>query len=73
MAIGQRNGAKRIRYVEHVDDGLALFAAAEAARLEGIVAKKALAPTAVDGPATGSSSRRRGRAPVEDRRKWNER
>ena len=29
------NGAKRIRYVEHVDDGLALFAAAEEAQLEG--------------------------------------
>ena len=37
--------SRRIRYVEHVDDGLRLFAAAEAAGLEGIVAKKALAPS----------------------------
>jgi bifunctional non-homologous end joining protein LigD len=32
--------SKRIRYVEHVDDGLTLFAAAEEAGVEGIVAKK---------------------------------
>jgi ATP-dependent DNA ligase len=36
--------AKRIRYVEHVGDGVALFAAAEEAGLEGIVSKKAIAP-----------------------------
>ena len=36
--------AKRIRYVDHAEDGLWLFDAAEEAGLEGIVAKKASAP-----------------------------
>ena len=51
--------ANRIRYVEYVDDGLRLFAAAEEAGLEGIVAKKAEAPYGVARRATGSRSRRR--------------
>jgi DNA ligase-1 len=32
--------AKRIRYVEHVDDGLGLFAAAEEAGLDGVVGEE---------------------------------
>jgi ATP dependent DNA ligase domain len=33
-------GSKRIRYIDHVDDGQWLFKAAESMRLEGIVAKR---------------------------------
>jgi ATP-dependent DNA ligase len=65
--------AKRIRYVECVDDGLALFAA-EDAQLESIVAKRALAPYC--GGRTGDWIKCKttaGRALVEDRGKWNER
>ena len=68
------NGAKRIRYVEHVDDGLALFAAAEEAQLEGIVAKTALAPYRRG--RTGDWIKLKtdaGKALVVDRGKWNER
>ena len=36
--------ARRFRYVDHVEDGLWLFGAAEEAGLEGIVAKKASSP-----------------------------
>ncbi len=38
------SGITRIRYVDHVEDGLGLFAAAEEAGLEGIVSKKAMSP-----------------------------
>ncbi len=65
---------KRIRYVEHVDDGLGLFAAAEQAGLEGIVAKKALAPYRRG--KTGDWIKVKttvGKALVTDRGKWNER
>lgn len=68
------DGAKRIRYVEHVDDGLGLFAAAEEAGLEGIVAKKALAPYRRG--RTGDWIKIKttaGRALIEERGKWNER
>ena len=65
--------AKRIRYVE-VEDGLALFAAAEKANLEGIVAKKANAPyrrgRTGDWIKVKTSA---GKALVGDRGKWNER
>ena len=66
--------AKRIRYVEHIDDGLGLFAAAEQAGLEGIVAKKALAPYRRG--KTGDWVKVKttaGKALVTDRGKWNER
>jgi ATP-dependent DNA ligase len=58
------SGAKRIRYVEHVEDGLGLVAAAEEAELEGIVAKR-WRLTVEARPATGSKSKR---APAE--RSW---
>jgi bifunctional non-homologous end joining protein LigD len=67
-------GAKRIRYVEHIEDGLGLFAAAEEAALEGIVSKKALARyrrgRTGDWIKIKTSA---GRALVEDRGTWNER
>ena len=71
---GSTRHSERIRYVEHVDDGLGLFAAAEEAALEGIVAKKALAPYRRG--RTGDWIKIKtaaGRALVEDRGKWNER
>jgi len=66
--------ATRIRYVEHVDDGLGLFAAAEVSGLEGIVSKKALAPYRRG--KTGDWIKVKttaGKALVGDRGKWNER
>ena len=65
---------KRIRYVDHVDDGLGLFAAAEQTALEGIVSKKALAPYRRG--KTGDWIKVKttaGKALVTDRGKWNER
>jgi bifunctional non-homologous end joining protein LigD len=66
--------AERIRYVEHVDDGEGLFAAAEHAELEGIVSKKARAPYRRG--RTGDWIKVKtaaGRAVVAQRRDWNER
>ena len=66
--------AKRIRYVDHAEDGLWLFDAAEEAGLEAIVAKKACAPYRrgrtgdwIEVKTTAS------KALATDRRKWNER
>lgn len=67
-------GLKRIRYVEHVDDGLGLFAAAEEAGLEGVVAKKARSPYRKG--RTGDWIKVKttaGKALLGDRGKWNER
>ena len=66
--------AKRIRFVEHIDDGLGLFAAAEQAELEGIVSKKALAPYRRG--KTGDWIKVKttaGKSLVTDRGRWNER
>jgi bifunctional non-homologous end joining protein LigD len=66
--------SKRIRYVEHVLDGLGLFAAAEEGALEGIVAKKANAHYRRG--KTGDWIKIKttaGKALIEDRGKWNER
>ncbi len=66
--------AKRIRYTDHIDDGVALFAAANELGLEGIVAKRA------DSPYRRGRNRDwvkiktgAGRAIDEERAKWNER
>ena len=67
-------GSTRIRYVEHVDDGLGLFAAAEEAGLEGIVSKKAYARYRRG--KTGDWVKVKttaGKTLVTDRGKWNER
>ncbi len=64
--------AKRIRYVDHAEDGLWLFGAAEEAGLEGIVAKKATSPYRKG--RTGDWIKvetTAGRAIVEQRRDWN--
>jgi ATP-dependent DNA ligase len=63
--------AKRIRYVEYVDDGLAPFAAAEEAQLESIVAKRALAPYCRG--RTGDWIKYNRGSGVEDCGKWTER
>ena len=66
--------ARRVRYTDHVDDGQGLFNAAEAMRLEGIVAKRANAPYRRG--RTGDWIKIKtgaGRAIDEERVKWHER
>ncbi len=68
------SGVRRIRYVDHVEGGLGLFAAAEETGLEGIVSKKAMSPYRRG--QTGDWIKIKttaGRVLVENRGKWNER